>query len=145
MMRRNIGMILALAAVAACGPGRLEGPSADLTPPLNEAFSLRVGQSATFLEPALVIRFAGVPVDSRCPIDVQCIWAGDAVARLEFHVGPPDGKGPDFRVDLHTTLEPRTAPWGPYYEIRLLSLAPQPTSGQPRPDGYRATLVVESR
>jgi len=119
------------------------GPQTDLQPKLNEPFTLEVGQSARFLEPGVTITFAAVPSDSRCPIDAWCIWAGDGEVQLTLHVGPPNGDGPDLDARLHTNLEPHSAPWGVYYDIRLLALDPQPTLDRPT-GSYRATLVVES-
>lgn len=134
---------LCLAALAACGDGQPGGPLTDLQPKLNEPFALEIGQSALFLEPAVTITFEAVPSDSRCPIDATCIWSGDGVVQLALHVGPPDGDGPDVLADLHTNLDPKAAPWGVYYEVRLLSLDPQPSLNRPIGE-YRATLVVKS-
>ena len=140
MMRHAFGIL----AIAIAGCSSVGGPpvTADLRPPLNQPFTLEIGQSAAFFEPALVITFAAAS-DSRCPINAMCIWAGDGVASLVLHVGPRDGDGPDHHVDLHTFLQPRSAPWGPYYEIRLISLDPYPEVGTPQ-GPYRATLIVES-
>lgn len=134
---------VALITLAACGAREPSGPLAQLQPKLNEPFTLRAGQAATFFEPALSITFAGVPNDSRCPTDAMCIWAGDGEVQLTLHVGPLDGDGADLDAHLHTNLEPHSAPWGVYYEIRLLALNPQPSINHPMGE-YRATLVVES-
>ncbi|HXV91623.1 MAG TPA: hypothetical protein VD707_09670 [Gemmatimonadales bacterium] len=119
--------------------------SAVRRPQLNTAFTLRVGQAAVLDEPAVVITFTAVTHDSRCPVDVVCIWSGDGVVRLTLHVGPPGGEGPDVVADLHTNLEPRSTPWGPYYELRLLGLEPEPRMDPPPTEPYRATLVMETR
>jgi len=131
-------------ALALAGCSSTTGPAvtADLRPPLNQPFTLEVGQAAVFFEPALLIRFA-TAADSRCPTNVYCVWEGDGVASLVLHVGPGSGDGPDLSVDLHTNLQPHSTPWGPYYEIRLLSLDPYPVYDQPQ-GPYRATLIVES-
>lgn len=139
-MRRVLGAIL---LVGACGGGDLS-PSADVRPQLNEPFTLGIDQSAVLSEPAVVITFTAVPHDSRCPLDVVCVWAGDAVVRLTLHVGPPEGDGPDLEVDLHTGQEPRSTPWGPYYELRLVSLSPEPRVRPGPQEPYRATLVMDS-
>ena len=140
VMRYAFG-ILAI-ALAGCSPAAGPSVNADVRPPLNQPFTIEVGQAAVFFEPALVIRFAAAS-DSRCPSNVTCIWEGDGVASLVLHVGPLTGDGPDHHVDLHTNLQPHSAPWGPYYEIRLISLDPYPVHGTPQ-GPYRATLIVES-
>lgn len=143
VVMRQGPVVLAMLALA-CGGGDGVFPSPQVAPRLDRPFTLREGEAAVFSEPALVITFVGVPADSRCPINAYCVWAGDATVRLVLHVGPPWGEGPDLQVDLHTLLDPRETPWGPYYTLRLLGLAPAPVAGQPRTEPYRATLVLES-
>lgn len=140
-MRVMLGAVL---IAAACSRGDVP-LSADIRPHLNAPFTLELGQSAVLDEPAVTVTFTAVPSDSRCAVDVVCIWAGDAVVRLRLHVGPPDGDGPDLDADLHTSLEPRSTPWGPNYELRLLALRPAPRVDPPPSEPYRATLVMESR
>lgn len=119
--------------------------SAVRRPQINTPFTLQVGQSAVLDEPAVVITFTAVTHDSRCPVDVVCVWSGDGVVRLTLHAGPPGGEGPDVLADLHTDLQPRSTPWGPYYELRLTALQPAPRVHPPPSEPYRATLVMESR
>ena len=140
-MRRVVGTVL---IAVACARGDVP-LSADVRPHLNEPFTLAVGQSAVLDEPAVTVTFTAVTGDSRCAIDVICVWAGDAVVQLRLHVGPPDGDGPDVVADLHTTLEPRSTPWGPSHVLRLLALSPEPRIHPPQTAPYRATLVMESR
>ena len=140
-MRRFV----AAALIAAACSGADVPLSPHVRPRLNAPFTLRVGQSAVLDEPAVTVTFTAVPHDSRCPVDVMCVWSGDAVVQLTLHVGPPDGDGPDIMADLHTDVEPRSTPWGPYYELRLLALEPAPRLHPPPSEPYRATLVMESR
>ena len=71
-VRRLLGAVL---VAAACS--RADVPlSADIRPHLNAPFTLELGQSAVLDEPAVTVTFTGVPSDSRCPIDVVCVWAG---------------------------------------------------------------------
>lgn len=142
----TLGRSLTLAGLLAAACTEDDAPlSANLRPPVNTPFTLGIGQSAVLGEPAVTITFTAVPQDSRCPVDVVCVWAGDAVVALTLHVGPPDGDGPDVEAELHTGLEPRATPWGPYYELRLLDLQPAPRLDPPASEPYRATFVMESR
>ena len=60
-----------------------------LLPPMFQAHGkraeriveLREGQSAQLAD-NVMLRFEKVALDSRCPIDVTCVWAGEA--KLEF-------------------------------------------------------------
>src|SRR6476646_1224216 len=45
-------------------------------------FNLAVGKSATISDTDYRITFNRVTEDSRCPVDVQCVWAGDAKIEL---------------------------------------------------------------
>ena len=141
-MTRSLAIIALLSAACATADAPL---ALDLKPPLNTPFTLEIGQSAVLTEPAVTITFTTVPHDSRCPVDAVCIWEGDAVVALILHVGPPDGDGPDVDAELHTNLEPRSTPWGPNYELRMLDLQPAPRLHPPPSEAYRATLVMESR
>jgi len=136
-------MLAAVLIAASCADGDLP-LSAAVRPHLDAPFTLRIGQSAVFDEPAIVITFDTVPHESRCPRDVVCVWAGDAVARLTLHVGPPGGDGPDMTANLHVNGEPRSTPVGAYYELRLLALDPEPLVSRPSMEPYRATLVLRS-
>jgi hypothetical protein len=59
------------------------------------AFALPLGKSATLNGTNARITFRQVREDSRCPIDVQCIQAGDA--KIELTIAR-SGRGTDRRV-----------------------------------------------
>lgn len=92
--------------------------------PLGELFSLTPGKIAVV--DGVQITFVRVGQDSRCPPDVQCIWAGDAEVKLSV-------AGDD--VTLHThggTQYPKSARVaGRTITLRDLTRSP-----------YTATLVV---
>lgn len=50
------------------------------------------------------LRYVRVVNDSRCPLDVQCVWAGDAIVAMEWTA--PGATVQAF--ELHTGKEPRT-------------------------------------
>ena len=87
----------------------------------------------------LAVKFDGVSADSRCPVDVTCIWEGDAVVEVTASDPPSAGQA----LELHTAGQfPREATHGRYL-IRLVALTPQPREGQPvAAQDYRATLHV---
>jgi hypothetical protein len=127
---------LAVLAFSTCGGG----PSAPSEVSLDRDFDLRPGDSASVSGARFVVRFVAVPEDSRCPAEVQCVWAGDATVRLHLR---PEG-GNEQSIELHTQLEPSEAAVGGY-RIRLRLLAPLPSASQPvAPRDYVATLRVVS-
>ncbi|MBW3660910.1 MAG: hypothetical protein KY397_04675 [Gemmatimonadetes bacterium] len=108
---------------------------------LGETFELAVGQRARIGESGLVIGFRGVREDSRCPVDVDCVWSGDGAVALGVSIG----RSATRTVTLHTDLEPRAAAVGDLV-VRLVALAPEPVSTRRiDPGEYVATLVVERR
>jgi hypothetical protein len=124
--------------LAACASGG-SGPSAP-TPTVNEEFTLAPGQTATVTEAKISLTFERVTEDSRCPVDVTCIWEGDAVVLVKVKT-----ETDEVTRELHTQGgEPRSrkAPAGQYV-ITLVKLEPAPRSTAPvEPAAYRATLVV---
>lgn len=108
---------------------------------LSKQFTIKVGQQITFDGAGLRIKFLGVEQDSRCPADVNCVWAGNAEVALELSVGDKCNK----RVKLNTHSNSQTAEEGKYegYRVKLVGLSPQPRSDQKiAPGEYTATLVV---
>ena len=109
-----------------------------VTVQLESPFTLRAGQEAIIEGSPFRLRFVGVVQDSRCGIDVMCIWAGDAQLHL---VVDQDAAGEE-RLDLHTTLEPRSAIVHGY-RVALEDLEPAPRGGRTiAPDQYRAEFRV---
>lgn len=105
---------------------------------LAQTFTLSPGAAAELPEAGLVLRFDRVPEDSRCPVDVDCVWEGNAIVLLNLRIG----EAPAEPVELRTTLQPRGAVAGSF-RIELVSLEPLPVSDRPvDPSSYRATLRV---
>jgi hypothetical protein len=103
---------------------------------VGREFEIAVGQEAKVQGTRVVIRFRGVTNDSRCPSDVQCVWAGNAVAAF--------GLSGDGAADaaLNTTLDPKSIRYAGY-TITLLAMKPVPKSGSAIPAlEYVATVRV---
>jgi hypothetical protein len=120
-MKRLLLLSLIIAATTACGRS---GEPVD--PGINsqivqagDTIVLHHGESARLGDSGTVITFRTVEADSRCPVDVTCVWAGDAHITL-------DARAPgDIRtIDLHSGTDPREARVAGY-RIRLIDVAPQ--------------------
>ena len=133
-MRYKILVLAGAALLAGCRG------TTDVQP--GEEFSLRPGERVEIAGGVAVVRFVAVPQDSRCPSDVVCIWAGDAVARLDLLVA-----GDSMRSDLHTNAQGGSVQAESHgYVLELVSLAPNPRSGTQIPQAeYTATLRVNPR
>jgi hypothetical protein len=101
--------------------------------------SLAPGQSAEFgTGNVLRVTFRYIESDSRCPIDVQCVTAGDAAALFRLERGAFVGG-----TTLHTNEAPRGIVIDDNYAIRLVDVSPQPRSGVPiRASDYRVVVEV---
>lgn len=143
-MKRTV-LTLACLALAACGandvtaPARApEAPALSHSVDLGEPFELGVGDTATVKGEGLIVIFNGVGEDSRCPIDVSCIWAGDA----EVDVTISKSGYATLNTTLHTTLTPQSVSYNGY-TVTLNDLDPDPVSTSTiDPGDYVATFTV---
>jgi hypothetical protein len=73
---------------------------------LGKAFKLDYGGnfSARYIPMNWNLQFVKVRKDSRCPVNVACVWAGDAELEMDVYKGKQRKT-----IILHTGLEPRTA------------------------------------
>lgn len=133
-MRGSIAGLLALGV--ACGGSDVTGPSRRVA--LGQSFELRVGETATIGEELLVVGFSGVTSDSRCPVDVVCVWAGEATLRLTLRRLPQEAQDV---VEVKTPSAPEARYDG--YTIEVSALRPLPRAASPTdPSSYVATLSV---
>jgi hypothetical protein len=100
-------------------------------------FNLAVGKTATVSGSDYHITFNRVTEDSRCPVDVQCVWAGDA--KIELTVSRATAL--DRRVISLTP--PNSEVTVGDLRIRFVSLAPAPRQSEPPASrAYVAQLLV---
>jgi len=132
------GNVAALAALAsACGLST--GPSDQPIPGQSSEMELRVGEEQVFPGTVLRIGFVGVAEDSRCPLDVVCVWEGNAAAEI----GVTAGSGPTRLRVLNTSLEPRFTDFGGL-RVTLIGVTPEPREAQSiPPESYVLRLRVE--
>lgn len=104
-----------------------------------EKVTLRIGQQKTAVRGDLKIKFLAVPEDSRCPVNANCIWAGNAKVRIKV----TDRRGLTKTFEVNTTQGPQGDQFGGY-AITISSLTPQPgTNGRIDGSRYRLVLSVE--
>jgi hypothetical protein len=144
-VRTHTGLALGLGLLAACGGGRdsgdLTGPDLAVQP--GEAFTLEVGKTAQLEGADLTVRLVEVANDSRCPVDVVCVWAGDAIAAIEVVTG-----GVERAFGLHANPGQSTGPGTVSvggYAIALEAVEPQPHADVPvSQTDYRVTLRIRT-
>jgi len=85
------------------------------------------------------ISFDDLTEDSRCPVDVVCVWQGNAAVVLGLTLGD----GPTVPATVNTGGEPHSAVHGSY-RVTLVDVLPAPYSTSPIDrDDYEAILRVE--
>jgi hypothetical protein len=128
-------VMAACLAMAACG--NKVGTPSDEKIPLGREFTLAPGQSAV-VEDGVRLTLKSVSDDSRCPVDVTCVWEGDAKVSVEVLTPAPRAEH-----ELHTSSRfDREAKHGAY-RVSLVKLEPAPRSTATISQGdYRATFVV---
>jgi len=109
---------------------------------LADPFTLAPGETVQVEGTGLRVTFESVGADSRCPVDVTCVWEGDAVVVVSVR---PAEAAP-ARHELHTSGRYPNEVDAGGYGVRLVDLAPVPRAGAyPAPGDYRATLLVTRR
>ena len=138
-MRRHLlavrSVLIALAVVLAAGCWSPTAPDAEAGKP----FDLKVGATAT-MEDGFRIKFDRVSADSRCPSDVQCVRAGEAIIAVSLVTSNGSPETREMRTDAAGSQISYAN-----HTIRLAALAPYPKSTQEiRPQDYVATFVIET-
>ncbi len=115
--------------------GVLTGPGDTVVP---TQIKVKIGEEQRLKTAGLKIRFASVVEDSRCPKNVNCVWAGNGRVLIEIE---RRGKK-SSSVELNTNLEPKAVTsYG--YEIKLLQLDPYPVANETIPrNKYVALLTI---
>ncbi len=136
---KRVPVLFVLAFVALLGGHCV---AAAQTARVGREFDVKVGRVVTLDGGSLRVRLVRVASDSRCPVDVDCVWAGNA--ELLFEVGAR-GWRKRATLRLNTNASPERPGEGRYgrYTLKLVGLAPQPRSTRKIPAGrYTATLLV---
>ena len=89
----------------------------------SESFTLKNGKQITAKKSKLKIKFISVIEDSRCPIGVNCVWAGNA--KIKITVTSAQG---EKTFEINTEMGPKGDQFDGY-AINLLSLTPHPKAG----------------
>ena len=90
------------------------------------------------IENRITIAFLDVDSDSRCPLGVECFWAGDAAVKVNV----ADGQKQQQFI-MYSYLQPNFFS-SDSYTIKLDSLRPYPKIGmQIKPEDYIAWLKVK--
>jgi hypothetical protein len=145
-MKPSVYLFLLLLVLSGCSLFELNSSSPE-DPTANDLVELDEGETSTLPSFNAALTFNRKTEDSRCPIDVTCVWAGEATVLLtltvegqapaSFSITTP--QAPDQTVDeegfpVKDTLD---------FRFTLLDLSPYPDSRILNPGPSVVTLRVE--
>jgi len=91
-------------------------------PALGEAFDLKAGETFVVGVDGLAVEFVELMEDSRCPLDVTCVWAGMIVIRII--VSSADGVFGIGTVELTLEAGRRALMWVAFMILRFIPYRP---------------------
>lgn len=97
----------------------------------GEQFEARAGDTLRIAGSGMTFAIVSI-ADSRCPVDVRCIRAGDVIVALQF-IGDAGAHADTLRL----ATEPHGVVYGPY-RVELLDVQPPPRST----DQHQAPVTV---
>jgi len=110
------------------------------SPTLPASFTLAVGQTVRAGKAVVAeVRFEGVVSDSRCPLGVFCIQAGDAVVALRLAVATSSVAAELALLDPSRRIATLEG-----YSVEFVGLDPPPIAGKPtKVEDYRASITIK--
>ena len=110
-------------------------------PPIAQEFVLKPGQTIAIKQTNIKIQFDSVLNDSRCPIEVRCVWSGNAEVKLMLQRSSKQKAKPTSAI-VNTVNANRSIDYLGY-RIQLLKLNPGRQQGKVMPQTqYEATFRV---
>lgn len=127
-------LVLPLVGAGSCDSDSPTAPDPAASVVLPATVTLAVGETVLVDSVDVEVTFSAVTEDSRCPVDVTCVWAGRAVVALA--IGAGSGA---------STIELEVGQWREAEGLRLTATAldPQPREGEEiPPEDYRLELSL---
>ena len=102
-----------------------------------EMVNIQIGEQKVTTTGKITVNFIEVMEDSRCPANVNCIWAGNARVKISLKRGRSSAK----TFELNSTLDPRVIVFD-CYEISFGGLTPRPGEEAERGAASVSTLTI---
>jgi len=138
----TVAAFVVLLCVHAAAHGVTRRAGATQAARVGREFTIRAGRTVTLARESLRVRFVRVAADSRCPENVDCVWAGNAEVLVEVGAG---NRRVSKTLRLNTNSGPERPAEDKYrsYTVKLVKLDPYPrTTRKIRQGDYTATLLV---
>lgn len=112
------------------------------TLPLNDTLEISNFETLHNYEKKLILRMDSVLNDSRCPLNVECFWEGNAEVRFLFTV---DSVQTDFTLNTNGGMQFNADTVISGYSIKLLDLSPYPEDpGQILQMEYHSKITIQA-
>jgi len=95
---------------------------------LYDVFILKINQTAFIKSENLKIKFVNVIEDSRCPVDVVCVWAGRVVVLLS--ISKDNKYFEDFELSYSISQKEQDKKIFDGYSIKFIRIEPEKFSKQ---------------
>lgn len=141
MLQKNIfsaPLFYLIVCVCACAP---KPHSYTRSIDAGENIDLKLGEPVKLKGKNITIEFIDIPEDSRCPLYVDCVWAGQVVVSAVIEA---DGKREERQFTKKgKEAKPATASVG-NYTIHLLEVNPYPESEEKiEKKNYRIQIRID--
>ena len=136
--RVRIFSLLSLIAAVALGAAGCEASVPTVVTYAGDSTKLTLAIGATGRASGVEITLQDIVEDSRCPVDVICVWAGNVQARVLL------GAGQSSVTDaINTGVQPTSSVVGGR-QVRIVLVTPdQRAAARIARSDYRVTFVVE--
>ena len=101
---------------------------------LDDTLSIPLGGAAQTSDNTVRVTVRSKLQDSRCAVNVQCVWAGSVGVGLRVETLQSTNDG-----DVHSNAEPRVL-WAGQHQVSLLDVTPRP--GEPNAPIIATVRVV---
>ena len=140
---RTLLTLLSGALLTSCGGGKADPVAQPLEVLAGADYAIGYGETVQ-VDGGLSLEFTTLAEESRCPVDVSCIWEGNA--RILMTWRSPRGEGA-FELNTHPNLQ--TSARVDSQSVTLRKLEPYPGTGAQTGavsapgSGYEATVFVD--
>ncbi|MBU1178144.1 hypothetical protein KJ903_02900 [Patescibacteria group bacterium] len=119
------------------GNGKIESEKISL----GEEFQLKMNESVIVESEQIKITFLEVTSDSRCPVDVNCVWSGEAT--IKINVEKAENDLGDYSISTIPNEIARSVVRMDLYEIDLMDIKPARKSDEEiKASDYEITLKI---
>ena len=103
----------------------------------GESVKVQINTEKRASQNKLNIRFVELVEDSRCPRDVNCVWAGNAKIKIRVS---KNGRSHDLTMDTNGKAQTAVAEG---YQLKFVGLTPEPRSNiRINRNGYVAVFEI---